>query len=72
MVARGREANERLSRAIRNMDAQAFARMKASKIAYEPTDDEKKQWRPVFESVARQLCGPVFDAAFCKKLADSR
>ena len=53
MVTRGREVNERLSRAIRDMDAQAFARMKASKIAYEPTDEEKKQWRPVFESVAR-------------------
>ncbi len=68
---RGREVNERLSRTIRNLDAQAFARMKATKIAYEPTEAEKAQWKPVFENVAKQLCGPVFDAAFCKRLWDS-
>jgi TRAP-type C4-dicarboxylate transport system substrate-binding protein len=71
ILTRGQAVNERLSHAIRNLDAQAFARLKASKIAYEPTDDEKKQWRPVFEGVARQLCGPVFDAAFCKRLWDA-
>jgi len=71
MLAHGREANERLSRAVRNMDAQAFARMKASKIAYEPTEDEKNQWRPVFESVGKQLCGPVIRADFCKEVWDA-
>jgi TRAP-type C4-dicarboxylate transport system substrate-binding protein len=70
-LSHGREVNERLSRTIRNLDAQAFARMKASKIAYEPTEAEKAQWKPVFEKVAKQLCGPVFDAAFCKRLWDS-
>jgi TRAP-type transport system periplasmic protein len=71
LLARGREVNERLGHTIRNLDAQAFARMKATKVAYEPTDAEREQWRPVFESVAKQLCGPVFDAAFCKRLWDS-
>ncbi|HEX8793251.1 MAG TPA: TRAP transporter substrate-binding protein DctP [Polyangiaceae bacterium] len=70
-LERGREVNERLGRTIRNLDAQAFARMKASKIAYESTDAEKAQWKPVFENVAKQLCGPVFDAGFCKRLWDS-
>lgn len=70
-LERGREVNDRLSHTIRNLDAQAFARMKATKIAYDPTDAEKAQWKPVFESVAKQLCGPVFDAAFCKRLWDS-
>lgn len=70
-LERGREVNERLGRTIRNLDAQAFARMKASKIAYEPTEAEKAQWKPVFENVAKQLCGPVFDAGFCKRLWDS-
>ncbi len=71
MIARGQAVNERLSKLIRNLDAQAFARMKASKIAYDTTDDEKKQWKPVFENVGKQLCGPVFDAAFCKRLWDA-
>jgi TRAP-type C4-dicarboxylate transport system substrate-binding protein len=70
-LERGREVNERLGRTIRNLDAQAFARMKANKIAYEPTEAEKAQWKPVFENVAKQLCGPVFEAAFCKRLWDS-
>jgi TRAP-type transport system periplasmic protein len=70
-LERGREVNDRLGHTIRNLDAQAFARMKASKIAYEPTEAEKAQWKPVFENVAKQLCGPVFDATFCKRLWDS-
>jgi hypothetical protein len=53
------------------MDAQAFARLKASKIAYEATDAEKDQWRPVFESVGKQLCGPVIRADFCKEVWDA-
>jgi TRAP-type C4-dicarboxylate transport system substrate-binding protein len=71
LLARGQVVNDRLSRAIRNLDAQAFARLKASKVAYEPTEDERKQWVPVFEGVGKQLCGPVFDAAFCKRIWDA-
>jgi TRAP-type C4-dicarboxylate transport system substrate-binding protein len=64
----GQEANERLSRTIRNLDAQAFARLKASKVAYEPTEAEREQWRPIFEGVGKQLCGPVIRADFCKEV----
>ncbi|HEY5241519.1 MAG TPA: TRAP transporter substrate-binding protein DctP [Polyangiaceae bacterium] len=70
-LTRGQAANDKLSHAIRNLDAQAFARLKASKSSYEPTEAEKNQWRPVFEGVARQLCGPVIRADFCKEVFDA-
>ncbi|HEY1694529.1 MAG TPA: TRAP transporter substrate-binding protein DctP [Polyangiaceae bacterium] len=70
-LAHGKDVNERLSRTIRNLDAQAFARMKTTKVAYDPTEAEKNQWRPVFEGVAKQLCGPVIRADFCKEVWDA-
>src|SRR5215472_9570967 len=45
---RGRDAADRLTKSIRNLDAQAFARMKSSKTAYEPNDAEKNEWRDLF------------------------
>src|ERR1700735_2864222 len=48
---RGREASDRLTKAIRNLDAQSFARIKGSKAAYEPNDAEKQEWRDVFAKV---------------------
>jgi TRAP-type C4-dicarboxylate transport system substrate-binding protein len=71
LLAHGKEANERLSRAIRAIDAQSFARLKATKVAYEPTEAEKNTWRPVFETVGKQLCGPVIRADFCKEVVDA-
>lgn len=71
LMAHGRETNEKLSRTIRNMDAQAFARLKGNKIAYEPTEAERNEWRPVFENVGKQLCGPVIRAELCKKVWDA-
>jgi TRAP-type C4-dicarboxylate transport system substrate-binding protein len=70
-LTHGKDANDKLSRTIRAMDAQAFARLKASKVAYEPTEAEKNQWRPVFEGVGKQLCGPVIRADFCKEVWDA-
>jgi TRAP-type C4-dicarboxylate transport system substrate-binding protein len=70
-LTRGQTVNDKLSRTIRNLDAQAFARMKASKSTYEPTDAEKEQWRPIFEGVVRQMCGPVIRADFCKEVIDA-
>jgi TRAP-type transport system periplasmic protein len=70
-LSHGKDVNERLSRTIRNLDAQAFARLKATKVAYEPTQDEKNQWRPVFEGVGKQLCGPVIRKEFCKEVWDA-
>jgi TRAP-type transport system periplasmic protein len=57
---RGHEAADRLTKSIRNLDAQSFARLKASKSAYEPSDAEKQEWREVFAKVRAQLRGSVF------------
>jgi TRAP-type C4-dicarboxylate transport system substrate-binding protein len=64
---RGREAADRLTRSIRNLDAQAFARMKSSKTAYEPNDAEKNEWRDLFTKVRQQLRGSVFTPAVFDK-----
>jgi TRAP-type C4-dicarboxylate transport system substrate-binding protein len=58
------EMNERLTKTIRNADAQSFARMKASKTSYDLSEAEKKAWTDVFVNVARQLRGTVFSPAF--------
>jgi TRAP-type C4-dicarboxylate transport system substrate-binding protein len=68
LAARGRESTERLTRMVRNMDAQAFARMKASKVAYSPTDAERMEWRDVFLKVGAQLRGTVFTPALFDKV----
>jgi TRAP-type C4-dicarboxylate transport system substrate-binding protein len=60
MSVRGREASERLTKSVRNLDAQALARMKASKSVYEPTDSEKAEWRDLFSRVQKELRGTVF------------
>jgi TRAP-type C4-dicarboxylate transport system substrate-binding protein len=57
---RGRESTDRLTHSIRNLDAQSFARIKASKAAYDPTDAEKSEWRDLFARVRGQLRGAVF------------
>ena len=63
LLARGAAMTERLTHSIRNLDAQAFARMKASKGLTEPTDAERKEWRDIFARVAQQLRGNVFTPA---------
>ena len=60
LTNRGAEAADRLTRSIRNLDAQAFARLKSSKTAYEPSDPEKQEWRDLFSKVRAQLRGSVF------------
>jgi TRAP-type C4-dicarboxylate transport system substrate-binding protein len=57
------EMNERLTKTIRNADAQAYARMKASKTVYELTEPEKKVWTDIFEKVQQQLRGTVISPA---------
>jgi TRAP-type C4-dicarboxylate transport system substrate-binding protein len=57
---RGAEAADRLTKSIRNIDAQAFARLKSSKTAYEPSEPEKQEWRDLFAKVRGQLRGSVF------------
>ncbi|MGD0528619.1 MAG: TRAP transporter substrate-binding protein DctP [Polyangiaceae bacterium] len=67
LVNRGHEAADRLTKSIRNLDAQSFARLKSSKNAYEPTDAEKQEWRDVFAKVRAQLRGSVFTPAVFDK-----
>jgi TRAP-type C4-dicarboxylate transport system substrate-binding protein len=59
----GREMQDRLAKSIRNLDAQAFARMKATKTVYEPNDAEKAEWRELFTRVRQELRGSVFTPA---------
>jgi TRAP-type C4-dicarboxylate transport system substrate-binding protein len=68
LAARGREAGERLTKSVRNVDAQAFARMKASKSVYESTDSEKAEWRDLFLAVQKDLRGTVFTPAVFDKV----
>ena len=65
---RGAETADRLTRSIRNLDAQAFARLKASKNAYEPNDAEKGEWKDVFAKVRASLRGAVFSPAVFDKV----
>jgi TRAP-type C4-dicarboxylate transport system substrate-binding protein len=67
LTHRGQEATERLTKSIRNLDAQSFARLKGSKSAYEPNDAEKQEWRDVFAKVRAQLRGSVFSPAMFDK-----
>jgi TRAP-type C4-dicarboxylate transport system substrate-binding protein len=63
LMARGAAMTDRLTHSIRNLDAQAFARMKTSKTVTEPSDAERREWHDVFARVAAQLRGPVFTPA---------
>jgi TRAP-type transport system periplasmic protein len=65
---RGHETADRLTKSIRNLDAQAFARLKANKTAYEPNDAEKQEWRDVFDKVRGQLRGSVFTPGMFDKM----
>jgi TRAP-type transport system periplasmic protein len=68
LTNRGREATDRLTKSIRNLDAQSFARLKGSKAAYEPNEAEKGEWRDVFAKVRAQLRGSVFTPAMFDKV----
>jgi TRAP-type C4-dicarboxylate transport system substrate-binding protein len=68
LTTRGNETATRLTNSIRRLDAQAFARMKASKSAYELSDAEKEEWRVMFEKVRGGLKGAVFTPALFDKV----
>jgi TRAP-type C4-dicarboxylate transport system substrate-binding protein len=63
VTARGNEMSARLTASIRNNDAQAYARLKASKTAYDLSEPEKKEWNDVFAKVRAGLRGTVFTPA---------
>jgi TRAP-type transport system periplasmic protein len=59
----GEVAGKALTDRIRNLDAQAFARLKSSKSAYEPNDAEKAEWVKLFADTRARLRGATFDPA---------
>jgi TRAP-type C4-dicarboxylate transport system substrate-binding protein len=69
MAARGAELQGRLEPLVRNLDAQAFARMKVTKTVYDLTDAEKGEWQGVFDKVSLRLRGSVFTPALFDRVA---
>ena len=63
VTARGNEMSARLTASIRNLDAQAYGRLKGSKTAYDLSDGEKKEWNDLFSRVRQQLRGTTFTPA---------
>jgi TRAP-type C4-dicarboxylate transport system substrate-binding protein len=68
LVAKAHEMSDSATVTIRNADAQAYARMKASKISYDPTEGDRKEWTDVFVKVAKSLRGSVFTPAIFDKV----
>jgi TRAP-type C4-dicarboxylate transport system substrate-binding protein len=60
MARRGRESSERLNKLVRNLDAQAYERLKATRKVYSPTDAEREEWKGIFVKVIGGLRGSVF------------
>jgi TRAP-type C4-dicarboxylate transport system substrate-binding protein len=74
IARRGREASAVLNTTVRAMDAQAYARMKATKIAYSPTEADRNEWKDIFVKVSTELRGTVFNPVLFDrvvKLADN-
>jgi len=68
VTARGNDMSARLTASIRNLDAQAYGRMKGSKQAYDLSDSEKKEWNDLFAHVRQQLRGTTFTPALFDKV----
>jgi len=68
LLAKAREMSSSATTTIRNADAQAYARMKATKIAYDPTEADRKEWTDVFVKVAKSLRGTVFTPSIFDKI----
>jgi TRAP-type C4-dicarboxylate transport system substrate-binding protein len=70
MTDRGAELQTNLDPLVRNMDEQAFARMKSTKTVYSLTDAEKNEWKDVFARTAAQLRGSVFTPALFDRVME--
>ena len=68
ILAKGKETTAELNRKVRELDALAFARLKATKKAYDPTPSDVAEWAPIFVQVSRQLRGTVFTPALFDKV----
>jgi TRAP-type C4-dicarboxylate transport system substrate-binding protein len=60
LYAKSRDMSDQATTMIRNLDAAAFARMKANKTVYDPDDTYRKEWADMFVKLAQQLRGTVF------------
>jgi TRAP-type C4-dicarboxylate transport system substrate-binding protein len=68
LMQKSREMSDQATISIRNSDAQAYARMKASKITYDPSEADRKEWTDVFVKVSKGLRGSVFTPAVFDKI----
>jgi TRAP-type transport system periplasmic protein len=68
ILTKGKLATALLNKKVRELDALAFARMKATKTAYDPTPADIAEWAPIFIQVSRQLRGTVFTPALFDKV----
>lgn len=68
LLRKSAEMSDQATISIRNADAQAYARMKASKIAYDPSEQDRKEWTDVFVKVCKGLRGTVFTPALFDKI----
>jgi TRAP-type C4-dicarboxylate transport system substrate-binding protein len=63
VTTRGNQMSARLSASIRTLDAQAYARLRSSKVAYNLTPAERTEWSDLFSHVRQELRGSVFTPA---------
>ena len=68
LMKKSAQMSDQATISIRNADAQAYARMKASKISYDPSESDRKEWTDVFVKVCKGLRGSVFTPAVFDKI----
>jgi TRAP-type C4-dicarboxylate transport system substrate-binding protein len=68
ILAKGKATTAELNKKVRDLDAQSFARLKATKKAYEPSPADIAEWTPIFIQVSKQLRGTVFTPALFDKV----
>jgi hypothetical protein len=68
LMQKSREMSDQATISIRNADAQAYGRMKAGKVAYDPSEADRKEWTDVFVKVCKGLRGSVFTPAVFDKI----
>ena len=68
LLKKSAQMSDQATISIRNADAQAYARMKASKVSYDPSESDRKEWTDVFVKVCKGLRGSVFTPAVFDKI----
>jgi TRAP-type C4-dicarboxylate transport system substrate-binding protein len=68
LLRKSREMSDQATIGVRNADAQAYSRMKATKVAYDPTESDRKEWTDVFVKVSKALRGTTFTPAIFDRI----